>query len=88
MTSPISVGAMKAHLGGMYWTPGKSPLAIPYFGNAFKSAMVFKKNLAEITWNCMRTLENKPTSLPQTRTILAGQSVGGGTFHRPSQVGN
>lgn len=78
MTSPISVDAMKAHLGGMYWTPGKSPLAIPYLGNAFKSAMVFKKNLAEITWNCMRTLENNPTSLPQTRTILAGQSVGGG----------
>lgn len=49
MTSPISVDAMKAHLGGIYWTPGKSPLAIPYFGNAFKSAMVFKKNLAEIT---------------------------------------
>lgn len=88
MTSPISVDAMKAHLGGIYWTPGKSPLAIPYFGNAFKSAMVFKKNLAEITWNCMRTLENNPTSLPQTRTILAGQSVGGISVFDLLQVKN
>ena len=61
MTSLISVDEMKTHLCGMYWTPGKSPLAIPYFGSAFKSAMVFKQNLAEITWNCMRTLENNPT---------------------------
>lgn len=49
MTSLIYVDEMKTHLCGMYWTPGKSPLAIPYFGSAFKSAMVFKQNLAEIT---------------------------------------
>ena len=88
MTSLIYVDEMKTHLCGMYWTPGKSPLAIPYFGSAFKSAMVFKQNLAEITWNCMRTLENNPTSLPQTRTILAGQSVGGISVFDLLQVKN
>lgn len=88
MPSPISIDEIKSHLGGMYWTPGESPLAIPYFGSAFKSAMVFKQNLAEITWNCMRTLENNPTSLPQTRTILAGQSVGGISVFDLMQVKN
>ena len=68
---------MKKHLGGMYWSPQAVKLAIPYFGDAFKCAMVFKKNLAEITWNSLRTLEKNPTTLPQTQTILAGQSVGG-----------
>ncbi len=88
MTLPLSIEEMKTHLGGMYWTSGKAPLAIPYFGSAFKSAMVFKQNLAEITWNCMRTLENNPTSLPQTRTILAGQSVGGISVFDLMQVKN
>lgn len=88
MTTLVSIGEMKARLGGMHWTSGRSPLAIPYFGSAFKSAMVFKQNLAEITWNCMRTLENNPTSLPQIRTILAGQSVGGISVFDLMQVKN
>lgn len=36
----------------------------------------------------MRTLENNPTSLPQTRTILAGQSVGGISVFDLLQVKN
>lgn len=68
---------MRRLLAGMHWTAGKCPLPIPYFGSAFKCAMVFKRNLAEIAWHWMRTLENNPTTLPQTQTILGGQSVGG-----------
>ena len=36
----------------------------------------------------MRTLENNPTTLPQTATILAGQSVGGISIFDLMQVKN
>ena len=42
-------------LNGMFWDIGID-FQIPYFGDTEKVAFVFKKNLAEITWNCMSTL--------------------------------
>lgn len=77
---------MRRLLAGMHWTANQYPLSIPYFGNAFKCAMVFKRNLAEITWHWMRTLENNPATLPQTQTILGGQSVGGISIFELLQV--
>ncbi len=79
---------MRLNLGGMHWSAERVPLAIPYFGDSFKSSTVFKKNLAEITWHCMRTLENNPASLSQIETILAGQSVGGISVFELLQVKN
>lgn len=52
-------------LNGMFWDIGID-FQIPYFGDTEKVVFVFKKNLAEITWNCMSTLENNPSTLPQT----------------------
>lgn len=68
---------MKKELNGIFWNLGAFDLPIPYIGDTKKACAIFKKNLVEITWNCMRSLENNPTTLPQTATILAGQSVGG-----------
>ncbi|WP_293705066.1 Fic family protein [uncultured Parasutterella sp.] len=53
-----------------------------------KSCAVFRKNIVEITWNSMRSLENNPTTLPQTATILAGHSVGGISIFDLMQVKN
>ena len=33
--------------------------------------------MAAITWNCMASLERNPSTLPQTETILKGESVSG-----------
>ena len=68
---------MKAELNGIYWNVGSVQLPIPSVGDAKKASALFEKNLAAITWSCMRTLENNPATLPQTETILKGQSVGG-----------
>lgn len=59
------------------WSPGKHPLEIPYFGNDFKCAMVFKRILADFVWHSMRSLLRSRVTLSQVQTILAGQSVGG-----------
>lgn len=68
---------MKDCLNGMYWTLSKFDFDIPFIEECDKSIFIFQKNLAEITWNCMRTLEQNPTTLPQTQTILKGHSVAG-----------
>lgn len=75
-------------LNGMFWDIGSIDFQIPYFGDTEKVVFVFKKNLAEITWNCMSTLENNPSTLPQTRTILKGQSVSGLSIDDLLQVKN
>jgi Fic family protein len=49
---------------------------------------IFKKNFVEITWNCLSTFENNPASLPQTETILKGQSVSGISISDLMQVKN
>lgn len=71
------ISKMKANLHGIFWDQGKFDFRIPFIADAKKATMIFKKNLASITWNCMSTLEQNPTTLPQTQTILKGQSVGG-----------
>ena len=72
----------------MFWDLGCFDFQIPRFDEAEKAVFVFKKNLAEITWNCMRTLENNPSTLPQTQTILKGQSVSGLSINDLLQVKN
>ena len=64
-------------LNGMYWTIGTFDFDIPFIGTAEKATYIFNQNLVDITWNCMRTLEQNPSTLPQTRTILNGKSVEG-----------
>ena len=75
-------------LNGMFWDLGCFDFQIPRFDEAEIAVFVFKKNLAEITWNCMRTLENNPSTLPQTQTILKGQSVSGLSINDLLQVKN
>lgn len=72
----------------MFWDIGNIDLQIPYFGDTEKVVFIFKKDLAEITWHCMTTLENNPSTLPQTRTILKGQSVSGLSIDDLLQVKN
>ena len=61
---------------------------LPYIGDTKKACAIFKKNLVEITWNCISSLENNPTTLPQTASILEGQSVGGISIFDLMQVKN
>ncbi|MDR1490077.1 MAG: Fic family protein [Desulfovibrio sp.] len=66
---------LKQHLG-MFWEV-KSKFHVPSAGSAEDAVKIFKKNLVDITWNCLSALERNPASLPQTETILKGQSVSG-----------
>ena len=75
-------------LDGMFWNLGDFDFQIPHIGDPIKACAVYTRNMAEITWNCMRTLENNPTTLPQTRTILRGQSVAGLKIFDLMQVKN
>ena len=75
-------------LNGMHWSIGHFDFQIPWFREPKKVIFIFKKNLAEITWNCMSTLENNPSTLPQTQTILKGQSVAGLSVDDLLQVKN
>jgi len=61
---------------GFSWE-GDFPFSLPQADSVASSVRIFKQNLASITWHSMTTLENNPTSLPQTETILKGQSVSG-----------
>lgn len=79
--SPSVYDAVKAHLVASMKPLGTDYVdlnfQIPHIDDPIKACAVYTRNMAEITWNCMRTLENNPTTLPQTRTILRGQSVAG-----------
>ncbi len=88
MRRVMDLASMKKHLDGMYWTHESVDLAIPFFGNPERCVAVFNQNLAAITWNCMSTLEDNPATLPQTETILEGQTVGGLSFHELLQIKN
>jgi len=79
---------MKKELNGVFWDSGSFDLRLPYAGDTKNACAIFRKNLVEITWNCMRSLENNPTTLPQTATILSGQSVGGISVFDLMQVKN
>lgn len=79
---------MSNSLNGMHWDTNQQDFQIPYIGDMKKASFIFKKNLASITWNCMSSLEKNPTTLPQTQTILKGQSVGGVSIFDLMQVKN
>lgn len=64
-------------LNGMHWSIGAFDFDIPFIGDTEKATYIFNQNLVDITWNCLRTLEQNPSTLPQTRTILNGKSVEG-----------
>lgn len=79
---------MKDKLNGIFWDLGNYAFRLPFVGDPKKSCAIFRKNIVEITWNSMRSLENNPTTLPQTATILAGQAVGGISIFDLMQVKN
>lgn len=79
---------MKENLNGMFWEPAGLNFNIPHAGNTKNALYVFQKNIVPITWNCMATLERNPTTLPQTETILKGQSVSGISIDQLMQVKN
>ena len=67
---------MKKFLDGMFWDSGEE-FELPNIGDPIKASRLFLSNLTAFTWNSLSTLEDNPATLPQTATILAGQSVGG-----------
>lgn len=67
---------MKKFLDGMFWDSGEE-FELPNIGDPIKASRLFLSNLTPFTWNSLSTLEDNPATLPQTATILAGQSVGG-----------
>lgn len=79
---------MKRCLQGMYWDDTELHFNIPHAGSTRNALHVFRKNMVPITWNCMSTLERNPTTLPQTETILKGQSVSGISIDQLMQVKN
>ncbi|MDR2076656.1 MAG: Fic family protein [Desulfovibrio sp.] len=60
----------------LFWE-GRPYFSVPNAASARDAVKIFSKNLVSITWNSMSSLERNPTSLPQTETILGGQSVSG-----------
>lgn len=60
----------------MFWDSGEE-FELPNIGDPIKASRLFLSNLTPFTWNSLSTLEDNPATLPQTATILAGQSVGG-----------
>ena len=75
-------------LNGMHWSIGKFDFDIPFIGDTEKATYIFNQNLVDITWNCMRTLEQNPSTLSQTRIILNGKSVEGLDVNDLLQVKN
>ena len=75
-------------LNGMHWSIGAFDFDIPFIGDTEKATYIFNQNLVDITWNCMRTLEQNQSTLPQTRTILNGKSVDGLDVNDLLQVKN
>lgn len=67
----------------MFWSKGID-YTLPHEGEAI--LYFVKKNRSLITWNCLTVLENNPATLPQTETILKGQSVGGISIDEMMQV--
>ena len=77
----------KQYLDGMFWSE-RPDFPIPDMKTGKNAVFAFKKNMASITWNCLSSFEHNPATLPQTETILKGQSVGGITIGQLMQVKN
>jgi len=69
---------------GFSWKPIAIPL--PHEDKPGLALFMFKKNMAGIVWNSLGVFENNPSTLPQTETILQGQSVGGISINELSQI--
>ena len=69
---------------GFSWEPVFLPL--PREDMPGMALFIFQKNMAGIVWNSLGVFENNPSTLPQTETILQGQSVGGISIDQLSQV--
>ena len=69
---------------GFSWEPTDIPL--PREDKSGVAFFMFQKNIAGIVWNSLGVFENNPSTLPQTETILQGQSVGGISLDQLSQV--
>lgn len=78
---------MKSNLNGMYFED-IFDFKIPTANSTKEALFIYQKNLPTITWHFMSSLENNPTNLPQTETILKGQSVGGIDIYHLMQVKN
>lgn len=79
--------ARQSALNGMFWE-SCATFSLPNIGDPLKATRIFNTNLAALTWNSLSTLEQNPATLPQTATILAGQSVGGISIDDLLQVKN
>lgn len=77
----------RTYLDGIFWSE-RPDFFIPNMETKENAVFAFKKNIASITWNYMSSLEHNPTTLPQTETILKGQSVGGISIDQLMQVKN
>ena len=75
---------MLEHLD-MFWE-GRCDFTIPQAGSSKDALHIFKKNIVPITWHCLSTFEHNPATLPQTETILKGQSVSGMSIDALMQV--
>ena len=69
---------------GFSWKPIAIPL--PHENKPGLALFMFKKNMAGIVWNSLGVFENNPSTLPQTETILQGQSVGGISINELGQI--
>ncbi|MDL2207735.1 hypothetical protein LJB82_03315, partial [Desulfovibrio sp. OttesenSCG-928-M16] len=69
---------------GFSWE--STDIALPREEKAGVALFIFQKNMAGIVWNSLGVFENNPSTLPQTETILQGQSVGGISIDQLSQV--
>ncbi|MDR2891850.1 MAG: Fic family protein [Deltaproteobacteria bacterium] len=72
-----------SHLG-FSWKP--TTISLPREDKPGEALFIFQKNMAGIVWNSLGVFENNPSTLPQTETILQGQSVGGISIDQLSQV--
>lgn len=75
-------------LDGMFWAHDDEKFDLPRIDGPKKASMIYRKNIVEITWNSLVSFERNPTTLPQTATILRGQSVGGVSIGDLLQVKN
>ncbi|MDL2274624.1 hypothetical protein LJC22_00670 [Desulfosarcina sp. OttesenSCG-928-G10] len=69
---------------GFFWEP--TPIFLPQEEKPGEALFVFQKNMAGMVWNALGVFENNPSTLPQTETILQGQSVSGISIDHLLQV--
>jgi hypothetical protein len=58
---------------GFSWEP--TTISLPHEDKPGSALIMFEENKAEFVWNSLGVFENNPSTLPQTKTILQGESV-------------